>query len=62
VILRKTTPFWALTAPKSLALVLLATQCVFIIVLPTKSKDYWERLIIPISQSVKIACWNAIWA
>jgi hypothetical protein len=43
--------FLGLHRPQFAALVLLAAQCVFIIVLPTKSKDYWERLIIPILQS-----------
>jgi hypothetical protein len=48
--------------PQFADLVLLAAQCVFIIVLPTKTKDYWERLIIPILESLEIATRIAILA
>jgi hypothetical protein len=52
--------FLGLHRPQFADLVLLAAQCVFIIVLPTNSKDYWERLIIPISHNAKNAAWIAI--
>jgi hypothetical protein len=48
VILRNTTPVLGLHRPQFADLVLLAAQCVFIIVLPTSNKDYLESHIIPI--------------
>jgi hypothetical protein len=53
VILRNTTPVLGLHRPQFADLVLLAAQCVFIIVLPTINKDYLESHIIPILLSIQ---------
>jgi hypothetical protein len=54
VILRNTTPVLGLHRPQFADLVLLAAQCVFIIVLPTNNKDYLESLIIPILLGIQV--------